>query len=122
MLKISVILIHCLCYHCISIMVLNTKVKINNYISQLSISAWNVQINDNCFVEKLSSDINLLLETWPGVKPKANLQDYLGITYIQKGLESDLYVCAVYIPPASSTHFDNDIVKLENDISIVANR
>lgn len=173
MLKISVILIHCLCYHCISIMVLNTKVKINNYISQLSISAWNVhglgdKINDNFFVEKLSSDINILLETWTGVKPKANLQDYLsiskcrkkkkrskrhsggiivfykmeltlGITYIQNGtksenrlwlkldkkvfgLESDLYICAVYIPPASSTHFDNDIVKLENEISIFANR
>jgi hypothetical protein len=28
----------------------------------------------------------------------------------------------VYIPPASSTHFDNDIVKLENEISIFANR
>ena len=57
MLKISVILIHCLCYHCISIMVLNTKVKINNYISQLSISAWNVhglgdKINDNFFCRK----------------------------------------------------------------------
>ena len=63
----------------------------------------------------------------------------LGITYIQNGtksenrlwlkldkrvfgLESDLYICAVYIPPASSTHFDNDIVKLENEISIFANR
>jgi hypothetical protein len=62
----------------------------------------------------------------------------LGITYIQNGtksenrlwlkldkkvfgLESDLYICAVYIPPASSTHF-NDIVKLYNEINIFDNR
>ena len=89
MLKISVVLIHYLFDHCISIMVLNTKVKINNYISQLSISAWNVhglgdKINDNFFVEKLSSDINILLETWTGVKPKANLHDYLSISKCRK--------------------------------------
>ena len=82
-------MIHCLCYHYISIMVLNTKVKINNYISQLSISAWNVhwlgdKINDILFVEKLSSDINILLETWTGVKPKANLQYYLSISKCRK--------------------------------------
>ena len=89
MVKMSVILINCLFYHCISIMVLNTKMKINNYISQLSISAWNVhglgdKINDNFFVEKLSSDISILLETWTGVKPKANLQDYLSISKCKK--------------------------------------
>ena len=55
------------------------------YISLLSISAWNVhglgdKINNNFFVEKLSSDINILLETWTGVKQKANLQDYLSIS------------------------------------------
>jgi hypothetical protein len=56
---------------------------------RLSISAWNVhglvdKINDNFFVEKLSSDINILLETWTGVKPKANLQDYLSISKCRK--------------------------------------
>jgi hypothetical protein len=67
----------------------NESPTYNNYISQLSISAWNVhglgdKINDNFFVEKLSSDINILLETWTGVKPKANLQNYLSISKCRK--------------------------------------
>ncbi|CAC5389782.1 unnamed protein product [Mytilus coruscus] len=58
-------------------------------MSQLSISAWIVhglgdKMNDDIFLRKLSSDINILLETWTGAKPKDNLQDYLTISKCRK--------------------------------------
>ncbi|CAG2245139.1 unnamed protein product [Mytilus edulis] len=33
------------------------------------------------------------------------------------GLKQDLYLCAVYIPPFSSAHYDSDLENLENEIS-----
>ena len=33
------------------------------------------------------------------------------------GLQEDLYVCAIYIPPATSNYFENDTDLLENEIS-----
>jgi hypothetical protein len=53
------------------------KNSTNAYLSQLSISAWNIhglgdKIEDNIFREKLNSDINILLETWTGENKKYN--------------------------------------------------
>lgn len=33
------------------------------------------------------------------------------------GLEQDLYLCAVYIPPFSLAHYDSDLENLDNEIS-----
>jgi len=33
------------------------------------------------------------------------------------GLEKDLYLCAVYIPPYNSVHSDDDYLNLENEIA-----
>ena len=57
-----------------------------------------------------------------------------GLTYLQNGSKSenrlwlkldknyfgftdDIYVCAVYIPPVTSNHYDNDFLFLENEIN-----
>jgi hypothetical protein len=95
----------------------------------------------HCFIQKDIVEVSLFYTKRPsgGIIVLYKKELTLGITYIQNGtksenrlwlkldkkvfgLESDLYICAVYISPASSTHFDNDIVKLENEISIFANR
>ena len=140
----------------------------------MSISAWNVhglgdKMNDDMFINKISSDINILLETWTGADPKVNLQDYNsiskcrkkkkrnqgdtvevssyytkkylsdGITYIKNatssenmlwlkldknifGLDSDLYIGAIYVPPISSNHYDNDFEILETEIRALSNQ
>ena len=36
--------------------------------------------------------------------------------------EHDVYVCAVYIPPVTSVHYDNDFALLESEVSIFANQ
>lgn len=35
------------------------------------------------------------------------------------GLEKDLFICACYVPPVSSTYFDDDFTKIENEISFL---
>jgi hypothetical protein len=62
-----------------------------------------------------------------------------GVTYVNNGsksenrlwlkldksffdFEHDLYVCAVYIPPVTSVHYDNDFALLESEVSIFANQ
>ena len=37
------------------------------------------------------------------------------------GLLKDLYICACYIPPSSSSHYDDDFIKLESEISQFSN-
>jgi hypothetical protein len=149
------------------------KNSTNAYLSQLSISAWNIhglgdKIEDHIFREKLNSDINILLETWTGENKKYILPEFntiskcrkkkkksrrysggiivyykktisRGVTYVNYGsksenrlwlkldksffdFEHDLYVCAVYIPPVTSVHYDNDFALLENEVSIFANQ
>ena len=150
------------------------KNSTNAYLSQLSISAWNIhglgdQIEDHIFREKLNSDINILLETWTGENKKYILPEFntiskcrkkkkrnlgaiavvllfiikktisRGVTYVNYGsksenrlwlkldksffdFEHDLYACAVYIPPVTSVHYDNDFALLENEVSIFVNQ
>ncbi|CAG2210414.1 unnamed protein product [Mytilus edulis] len=38
------------------------------------------------------------------------------------GLTHDLYLCAVYIPPVNSTHYENDYTQLEKEISTYSNK
>ena len=33
------------------------------------------------------------------------------------GLEKDLYLCAVYVPPNNSVHEDDDFINIESEIS-----
>ena len=64
---------------------------------------------------------------------------FQGITYIPKatlspnrlwlkldknffGMEKDLYLCAIYIPPYNSVHLDDDFVNLENEIANYSNK
>ena len=140
---------------------------VNNNKRQLSISSWNVhglgdKYNDSIFLEKIKSDINILLETWTGEKKETNIPGYLtisksrkkkkkarrysggiiiyykkhihkGLTYLKNasnsenrlwikldknffGFTDDIYLCAIYIPPVTSTHCENDFVNLENEI------
>jgi hypothetical protein len=38
------------------------------------------------------------------------------------GLSQDVYLCAVYIPPISSPHYDNDFISLEGEVSTFSNK
>ena len=38
------------------------------------------------------------------------------------GLNDDIYICCVYIPPVTSTHYDEDFLHLENEINIFSNK
>ncbi|CAG2205334.1 unnamed protein product [Mytilus edulis] len=38
------------------------------------------------------------------------------------GLSDDIYICASYIPPVSSTHFENDFIMLDHELSTLSNR
>lgn len=38
------------------------------------------------------------------------------------GLTRDLYVCACYVPPISSTYYDDDFSKIENEISYLSQK
>ncbi|CAG2193071.1 unnamed protein product [Mytilus edulis] len=38
------------------------------------------------------------------------------------GLKKDIYVCACYIPPLSSTYFNDDFILLENEISKLSSK
>ncbi|CAG2185067.1 unnamed protein product [Mytilus edulis] len=38
------------------------------------------------------------------------------------GLSDDIYICAVYIPPVSSTHYDDDFLQLEKEINIFSKK
>ena len=56
-----------------------------NDVKQISISSWNVhglgdKYNDSIFLDKIKSDINILLETWTGEKKDTNISGYLTIT------------------------------------------
>ncbi|CAG2236161.1 unnamed protein product [Mytilus edulis] len=42
-------------------------------------------------------------------------KNFFGLTY-------DLYLCAVYIPPVNSTHYENDYTQLEKEISTYSNK
>ena len=140
---------------------------------QLTISSWNVhglgdKLNDPQFLEHLTSDIIILIETWKGateefIIPGYNViskvrkkrkkarrysggiivsikkQYFKGITYLQHatnsqnrmwlkldkyffGLQEDIYICALYIPPLASTHYDNDLISIENESCSFANK
>lgn len=137
-------------------------------INQLSISAWNVhglgdKVNDDFFIDRITCDINILIETWKGESSEYSItgfntiskvrkkkkgarrhsggiiiyyKKYLqkGLTYIKNGtssnnrmwlklektyfgLSDDIYICAIYIPPIGSNHYDNDFLFLEEEIS-----
>jgi hypothetical protein len=65
------------------------KNSTNAYLSQLSISAWNIhglgdKIEDHIFREKLNSDINILLETWTGENKKYILPEFNTISKCRK--------------------------------------
>ena len=64
---------------------------------------------------------------------------YKGITYLKEatlsqnilwlkldkiffGLSQDVYLCAVYIPPISSPHYDNDFISLEGEVSTFSSK
>lgn len=140
---------------------------------QLTISSWNVRclgdkIEDPRFLENLTSDINILLETWKGDSDQYKVISYnciskartkkkkarrhsggiiiyfkkeftKGITYLKEvtlsqnrlllkldkmffGLSQDVYLCAVYIPPISSPHYDNDFISLEGEVSTFSSK
>ena len=38
------------------------------------------------------------------------------------GLSQDVYLCAVYIPPISSPHYDNDSISLEGEVSTFSSK
>jgi hypothetical protein len=38
------------------------------------------------------------------------------------GLSQDVYSCAVYIPPISSPHYDNDFISLEGEVSTFSSK
>ena len=38
------------------------------------------------------------------------------------GLSQDVYLCAVYIPPISSPHYDNDFISLEGEVSTFSSK
>ena len=38
------------------------------------------------------------------------------------GLENDIYLCAIYIPPITSNHYDNDFINLEREINNFSNK
>ena len=38
------------------------------------------------------------------------------------GLDDDIYICAVYIPPVNSNHYNDDYILLEREISHFSNR
>ena len=38
------------------------------------------------------------------------------------GIEKDLYLCAVYIPPFNSVHSDEDFLNLENEIALFSTK
>lgn len=134
----------------------------------LSISSWNIhglgdKINDPLFIQKISSDINILLETWKGDTSKNKITGYnyisksrkkrknakrnsggiivyirkevfKGIEYLKNATISEnrlwmkldkdffefshnIYICATYIPPNFSKHYDNDFMSLGEEIS-----
>ena len=142
-------------------------------LEKITISAWNIhglgdKINDEFFLDKIKSDINILLETWRGESKEYKIPEYSmfsksrkkrkkakrhsggiivyyrkslgqGISVVQNGsfsenrmwirldksffgFQNDIYLCTVYIPPMTSTHYDNDILSLENEISIFSNK
>ena len=47
---------------------------------------------------------------------------WLKLDKIFFGFTKDLYICACYIPPVNSPHYDDDYIRLENEISQVSNR
>ena len=80
------------------------KNSTNTYLSQLSISAWNVhglgdKIEDNIFREKLNSDINtgILLETWTGENKKYILHEFNTISKCRKKKKRNLGAVAVVL-------------------------
>jgi len=38
------------------------------------------------------------------------------------GLSQDVYLCAVYIPPISSPHYDNNFISLEGEVSTFSSK
>ena len=47
---------------------------------------------------------------------------WLKLDKIFFGLSQDVYLCAVYIPPISSPHYDNDFISLEGEVSTFSNK
>ena len=65
---------------------------IENLVKQISISAWNVhglgeKHKDSIFLEKIKSDINILLETWTGETKNTNIPGYISISKVRKKKE-----------------------------------
>jgi hypothetical protein len=47
---------------------------------------------------------------------------WLKLDKIFFGLSQDVYLCAVYIPPISSPHYDNDFISLEGEVSTFSSK
>ena len=63
--------------------------NIINYCNQLKISCWNVhglgdKHKDENFLRYITSDINILLETWKGENQSTQIENYISITKSRK--------------------------------------
>ncbi|CAG2231846.1 unnamed protein product [Mytilus edulis] len=85
-----------------------------------SISSWNVhglgdKIDDPFFLNNIKSDINILLETWKGECEEFKVKGFNLISKCRKKKKgSRRYI--------SSTHFENDFIMLDHELSTLSNR